>query len=54
MGNKDARRLTVKGRDPIRERHVRPIAAEPDWHRQRRMWKGLAFEQQAGRVAEDA
>jgi hypothetical protein len=38
--------VTVKGRDPIRERHVRPIAAEPDWHKQRRLWKGLAFDQQ--------
>ncbi len=30
--------LTVKGRDPIREKHVRPIAAEPDWRVQRAMW----------------
>lgn len=30
---------TVKGRDPIRERHVRPIAAEPDWERQRMLWR---------------
>jgi hypothetical protein len=29
---------TVKGRDPIRETHIRPIAAEPDWRRQRRLW----------------
>jgi len=25
------------GRDPIKEWQVRPIAAEPDWRRQRRM-----------------
>ncbi len=30
---------TSKGRDPIRERHVRPIAAESDWRRQRDRWK---------------
>jgi hypothetical protein len=28
---------TVKGRDPIRERHLRPIAAVLDWRKQRRM-----------------
>lgn len=32
---------TVKGRDPIRERHLRPIAAVPDWRKQRRMWKDV-------------
>lgn len=37
---------TVKGRDPIREIMVRPIAAEPDWRKQRRLWKCLAFDQQ--------
>ena len=26
---------TLKGRDPIRERMIRPIAYEPDWGRQR-------------------
>jgi hypothetical protein len=30
-----------RGRDPIRESMVRPIAAVPDWARQRRMWKRL-------------
>ena len=30
---------TVKGRDPIREIMVHPIAAEPDWQKQRKMWK---------------
>jgi len=29
---------TERGRDPIRERHVRPIAAELDWRKQRKMW----------------
>ena len=32
---------TERGRDPIRERHVRPIAAIPDWRRQRKMWARL-------------
>ncbi|NLW51413.1 MAG: hypothetical protein GXY85_11330 [Candidatus Brocadiaceae bacterium] len=36
---------TVKGRDAIRERHVRPIAAELEWRKQRRLWKGLAADQ---------
>ena len=31
-----------KGRDPITERELRPIAAEPDWKRQRRMWRRIA------------
>lgn len=30
---------TIKGRDPIRERHVRIIVAEPDWMKQRRLWE---------------
>lgn len=33
---------TVKGRDPIREKDIRPIAAVPHWHRQRKMWAKLA------------
>jgi len=33
---------TERGRDPIRERHLRPIAAVPDWRQQRRMWRALA------------
>ena len=33
---------TIKGRDPIRERHVAPIAADPDWQRQRLRWERLA------------
>ena len=28
-----------RGRDPIREPVLRPIAAEPDWSKQRRMWR---------------
>ena len=32
---------TLKGRDPIRERMIRPIAAVPDWRKQRWMWKEL-------------
>jgi len=35
---------TVKGRDPIHEKDVRPIAAVPHWHRQRKMWAKLASE----------
>jgi len=27
------------GRDPIRERMIRPIAAVPDWRKQRKMWE---------------
>ena len=30
-----------RGHDPIREKHIRPIAAEIDWEEQRRMWKSL-------------
>jgi hypothetical protein len=36
---------TTKGRDPIREIMVRPIAAEPGWRKQRRLWKQLLEEQ---------
>ena len=28
----------TEGRDPIAERHVRPIAAEPSWEKQRALW----------------
>lgn len=35
---------TFRGRDPIRERHVRPIAAEPDWAEQRKRWRKLCAE----------
>ena len=30
--------LIETGRDPISERHLRPIAAVADWRKQRRMW----------------
>ena len=32
---------TVRGRDPIRESHLRPLTAVPDWREQRRMWQAL-------------
>ena len=32
---------TKGGLDPIREKMVRPIAAIPDWRRQRRLWREL-------------
>ena len=28
-----------RGKEPILERHLRPIAAVPDWRKQRRMWR---------------
>ncbi len=31
------------GRDPITERELRLIAAEPDWKKQRRMWRRIAW-----------
>ena len=31
--------LVIKGRDSITERQLRPIAAEPDWNKQRSMWR---------------
>jgi len=30
--------LVTQGRDPITEKHLRPIAAEPDWRKQRSLW----------------
>jgi len=30
-----------RGRDPIREWQLRPIALVPDWRKQRRMWREL-------------
>ena len=32
---------TDQGFDPISERQIRRIAAEPDWRRQRRLWRAL-------------
>jgi len=36
----------TEGRDPITERHLRPIAAVLDWRKQRRLWKQLLADQQ--------
>ena len=33
---------TVRGRDPITERDLRPIAAVLDWEHQREMWRAFA------------
>lgn len=35
---------TVQGRDPITERHLRPIVAEPAWPVQRHLWQRLKSE----------
>lgn len=32
---------TASGRDPIREKAIRPIAAVPDWRKRRVMWRDL-------------
>jgi hypothetical protein len=32
---------TTKGRDPIKEADIRPIAKTLDWNKQRRMWREL-------------
>jgi len=32
---------TVKGRDRVQLQHLLPIAAKPDWHKQRARWKDL-------------
>jgi hypothetical protein len=32
---------TLKGRDPIQLRHLLPIAAIPDWRKQRSRWRSL-------------
>ena len=31
----------TNGRDPVTERQLRPIAAEPDWNRQLSMWRQI-------------
>lgn len=36
---------TVRGRDPIRERHIRPVSAEFLWEKQREMWLRLKKQQ---------
>ena len=33
--------LVERGRDPLTEHHLRPIAAQSNWRRQRRMWEEL-------------
>ncbi len=33
-----------RGKEAIQERHLRPIAAVPDWRKQRRLWKEMAKE----------
>ena len=33
--------LVTNGRDPITERQLRPIAAEPDWNKQLSMWRQI-------------
>ncbi len=32
---------TVRGRDPIRESHLRPLTAVADWRQQRHLWQAL-------------
>ena len=31
----------MSGRDPVAERQLRPIVAEPEWSRQKETWRGL-------------
>jgi hypothetical protein len=38
---------TIIGRDPVTERQLRPVISVFDWRKQRRLWKCLAFDQQA-------
>ena len=35
---------TRSGRDPIRERHIRPLTTVLDWRKQRRLWRQLVQE----------
>ncbi len=37
--------LIVEGRDPISERQLRPLAAEPVWDRQVAMWRAILPEE---------
>lgn len=39
--------IVERGRDPITERHLRPIAAQSSWRTQRRMWREIAGRIQA-------
>jgi hypothetical protein len=34
--------LVVRGRDPLCEQHLRRLAAQDDWRRQRRSWASIA------------
>lgn len=43
---------TLAGRDPIRERHVRPLTAVLDWRKQRRLWKRLIDDQNAEPISD--
>jgi len=38
---------TDRGFDPISERQIRRVTVEPDWRRQRRMWRYLLTESRA-------
>jgi len=38
--------LVEDGRDPITERHLRPLAAAPDWRIQREQWRRLRAPQE--------
>ncbi len=33
--------LVTNGRDPVTERQLRPIVAEPDWNKQLSMWRQI-------------
>ncbi len=35
---------TNRGRDPIAEPQLRPIAGIPDWRKQRKLWRGFVAE----------
>jgi len=41
---------TTNGRDPISERHLRPIASIANWRRQREMWSAINLSR--GAIAE--
>ena len=39
---------TVRGRDPVTERDLRPVVAEPEWERQREVWLELLRSMSSG------
>ena len=41
---------TTKGKDPVCERHIRPIAATPDWRKQRKLWRAMLAVDVAGEL----